>query len=541
MKTPGFIFFTCFLFSAFSLFAAPFDMIMMGDPVFEDLRYLSLESGKPVLSFTPPLAPAEAERFLDSLDVSDFSAPALEAYERAKKALIPEAALTLSADVFSMSLNINAALEARARFNKDISWYPEYPKIAPVLSLPFNFYFADSLQLYFEPIIAADPEYYANAETLGVNVPWKLEYVDLNMPLRAFIAAGGSWWNFQLGRDRISYGTGYTGNLSISDNPAFYEFARLSFFTRFFKYSVLINQMPLEIKEDNDKKYHEHKNYLERTTQRHFYLHRLDFTPFNALSVGLMEGLMVGNSALEIRYLNPFTIFHNYYSSWDYDKVVGDMTGSFFSVEANWNIFRSMALYGQFAMNQLITKYKAEHWPDQPPNGLAFLAGTRFSHSFDSWGSVFFVEFLYTDPYAYMSPSPFSSFIQMRRLSVNNNNTLLYYIAYPRDTIALSLGTKFFKGDTLNISGEFSWISRGEHNKNGIIWDWEQTVDSFNERTPTGIAENKFTASLEAQWKLYPFLALKGGVTGIFSRNNRHINGSDETGGQAAFSVSFMY
>jgi hypothetical protein len=516
-------------------------MILTGDPVLEDLYFLSLESGKPFLSFTPPLAPAEVEQFLDSLDVSNFSSPALEAYERARKALIHEAPLTLSVDAFSISLNINAALEARARINSDISWHPEYPKIAPVLSLPFNFHFADSLQLHFEPIIAADPEYYVNAETIGVNVPWQLVYLDLNMPLRAFIAAGGSWWNFQLGRDRISYGTGYMGNLSISDNPAFYEFARLSFFSKYFKYSVLINQMPLEIKTSNDKNYDEHKNYLVRTTQRYFYLHRLDFSPFNALSIGLMEGLMVGNSPLEIRYLNPFVIFHNFYSNWDYDMAAGDMTGSFFSVEANWNVFGSLAVYGQFAMNELITKYKAEHWPGQPPNGLAFLAGTRFSRSFVSWGSVFFAEFIYTDPFAYMSPSPFSSFIQMRRLSVNNNNTLLYYIAYPRDTIALTLGTRFFKGDALNISGEFSWIVRGEHNKNGIFWDWEKTDDAFNEKTPTGIAENKYIASLEAQWKLYPFLVLKGSVTGIFSHNNRNIDGSDETGGQAAFSINFMY
>jgi hypothetical protein len=365
--------------------------------------------------------------------------------------------------------------------------------------------------------------------------------MDGNFPLRAFAAAGGSWWNFQLGRDRLYYGTGHMGSLSISDNSAFYEFMRLSLFSRFFKYSFLINQLPLVISEYVDNKYDEHKEILERSTQRYFYLHRLDITLFNRLSVGFMEGLMVGNSGLEIRYLNPLVIFHNFYSAWDYENKdkTGDLTGSFLSLELNWNIIRSLAVYGQFTMNQLITSYKADRWPDQPPNGLAYMAGTRFTHSFENWGAVFFLEFIYTDPYAYISPSPFSSFIQMRRLSVNNGHLLYYYIAYPRDTIALCVGTKFFKLDAVSVSGEFMWVSRGEHDKDGIMWDWEKSQTASGEKTPTGIAENKFATSIAAQWKLYPYLVFNGRITGIVSLNNRNESGSNEIGGQVVFSVGF--
>ncbi|MDR1072851.1 MAG: capsule assembly Wzi family protein [Treponema sp.] len=67
------------------------------------------------------------------------------------------------------------------------------------------------------------------------------------MPLRAFVAAGGAWWNFELGRDRLSYGLGRSGNMAVSDTPDYYDMARLSFFSPVFKYSLLVSQMPFTI------------------------------------------------------------------------------------------------------------------------------------------------------------------------------------------------------------------------------------------------------------------------------------------------------
>ena len=100
MKKPLFLFFLCFVFPALSLFASPYDMILVGDPVLEDLRYLSLESGDPFLSFSPPLAPHEIKQYLDTLDPYILSLPAQEAYKRVKTRLSPEAALSFSSNTW---------------------------------------------------------------------------------------------------------------------------------------------------------------------------------------------------------------------------------------------------------------------------------------------------------------------------------------------------------------------------------------------------------------------------------------------------------
>ena len=246
MKKKGFLLLFLNL-AFFNLFPSPYDMIPAGDPALEDLRFLALESNCAFLSFTPPLAFDEIGIFLDSIEVDGLSPRARDAYLRLKKRLSPEFPVTVNNGYFTFSLNINSVTVIETRFNTDISWEPRYDKIPALLSVPFRFGFADSIQLYFEPAVVMDPEYYRGTCFFNSNIPYKFESLDMTIPLRAFIAAGGPWWNFQLGRDRLSFGTGITGNLSVSENPAFYEFARLSFFSKNFKYSIMINQMPLEI------------------------------------------------------------------------------------------------------------------------------------------------------------------------------------------------------------------------------------------------------------------------------------------------------
>jgi hypothetical protein len=190
-------------------------------------------------------------------------------------------------------------------------------------------------------------------------------------------------------------------------------------------------------------------------------------------------------------------------------------------------------------MNQIALPDEKES-NNEPPNGIGYLAGLQYSHFFGDWGSVFFLEFIYTDPYLYLNSSPFSSHIQMHG-SHNAKQNYYYYIGYPRDTIALTLGTRFFNQDTLSFEGEFSWISRGQHNQGGLKWDWKKGSVAFEETTPSGIPENNFLANLSARWKLLPYLSLNASLAGIFVLNNNHNSGSNAAGVQVSFAVNFRY
>ena len=518
----------------------------------EDLLYLSLESGNTIVSFTPPFAPHEIERYLDTIDFLDLSPSAQEAYNRITRRLNPQALLNLSADNYLFLLNINTTLEGRVRFNSDIPWYQRYTNdqsshIPALVSIPFRFYFADSAQLHFEPIIAVNQLFYNDGEYFGSNVPlYDIKNADQNMPMRAYVAFGSYFWNFQLGRDRLSFGSGHMANLALSDNPQFYDFARLSFFSDIFKYSVFVSQMPMDIRGIYDTT-GINENALVHTTQRYFYMHRFDFLFLKKLSFTITEGVMVGDSALELRYLNPMMVFHSLYSwnnypqwegSSDYpDDGTGDMNGSLLSLELNYSIIKSLSVYGQFVMNQFATSYKIDRWGTQP-NGLGYLAGARYSGSFNGWGSTFFFEFIYTDPYLYLNPSPFASLINMRYLSGGISSLQYTYLGYPRDTIAITTGARFFNRDKLFLYGEFTWLSQGEHD---INWDWENTKEAYYESTPTGTAENNFILSFNVRYLLNSYLTFKCGLSGVYSVNNAHKPGSNIFGGQATASVSFCF
>jgi hypothetical protein len=509
-------------------------MILTGDAILDDIRFLSIESGKSFVSFSPPLAPGEIRNFLNSIDEDSLSQPAREAYYRLLKKLTPKTPLSYNSKIFSAFLNVNFALEGKTSFNSDISWYPRYPEKLPLFSFPIRLFFSDYVQLYIEPGKAETP-----AESGYTNIPsdFDSEY----WPVRSFAAAGDSWWNFQIGRDRLFWGSSHTGSLTFSDNATLFDFARLSFFAPYVKYSLIINQLPLELK---NNLFHGSPpagwdDNITRTTERYFYLHRLDVSLFERVTIGVMEGVMVGNSSIELRYLNPLLIFHSLYTWHEYDNWLSDdaershMTGSFFSVELNWNIVKSLAIYGQFLMNEFALESEIDESFQEPPNEMGWLAGIHFTHSFNTWASIFYIEFIYTDPYLYILSSPFASIIQ--------ENWGYKYIGYPRDTMTVSAGADFFNNDNLIISGSFSWISSGEHNKYDLKWDWERTRRAWDESTPSGIAENKFILCLGTKWKILPYLILRANIAGIVSLNNNHDSGVNAIGGQASLSLSFQY
>jgi len=528
-----------FLIFAALLYSQHLNIVSTGDPVLEDIRYVSLESGIPFLSFSPPLSSNEVRNFLNFVDENALSQAGRNAYSRILNAINPKMPpLSWSDEVFSVSFNIKAVLEGKARFNKDITWEGNLANISPLISFPLQFFFSKYVQMYIEPNISVKSRDHGDG-LFFYNLP--MDFSTQYWPFRSFASAGGSWWNFFIGRDHLYWGTGHTGSLIFSNDSTYYDFAKVSLFSRYFKYSFTLNHMPLKLNKSLIDNFSSIDKDERKSINRYFYLHRIDVNILRKVSISIMEGIMSGNSPLEIRFINPLVIFHSLYAWTDYDRWSfnssensenGSMIGSFLSFEINLNIIKSLSVYGQFVMNELSLRGEKEKEPDLPPNGMGYLAGINFSHPINSWGSIYYLEFIYTDPYLYILSSPFCSFIQQ-----DHHN---YLIGHSRDTMSLTFGAKFFNNDALNLSGSFSWVASGAHNRVGLKWDWDRG-ETYNEKTPSGTAENKFILSLGAEWNPLSWLALKAGITGIISLNNKHIDGVREAGGQASLSVGFKY
>jgi hypothetical protein len=529
------------------LFPSPFTVISAGDPVLEDLRFIVRESGKSFLSFTPPLSRDEVLLILENIDADNLTPAEAEAYSRVLEACNPKP--LFSSGLFSVGVHINAAVEARVRTNPDIPWIQKDKESPAVLAIPVDLYFADRVQLYMEPVFTRGIPYYGEAGAyFGTNIPLEAGQVDISMPFRAFAAAGGSWWNFELGRDRLSYGLGRSGNMAISDTPDFYDMARLSLFSPALKYSLLVSQIPFEINNTSvpDTTIQPAEGDITRTTQRYLYVHRFDIRLFRRVSIGLTEAIMVGNSPLEVRFLNPMMIFHSF-SAWrDYDRWGetaenrhADMVGSLFSIDFNWAVVRSLSLYGQFVMNELSTPYELEHYPDnQAPNATGFLAGAEYTRDFAGWAASFYAEFMYSDPYLYTLSTPFASYIWTRRIS--DLDGLRYnWIGHAegRDTVLYLVGSSVSKRN-LGFFLNLSFIQKGEHT---IIWDWNMGKGYNDQKTPSGLPEHKLALVLGSHWKPLSLLELSAQVGGSAVFNAGHISGTQKYGLDAVFSVKFTY
>lgn len=531
-----------------SLFSSPLRMIGVGDPILEDYVFLVRSAEVSVLSVTPPLSSEEILLNVRSLSTANRSPVWGAAYARVLQAL--QEPPVLKDGPFGMTLHPELALEGRWRSNTALEWIREEKQNPAVLSLPLEFFFANSLYARGDLVVRNDPSFYDDGESHGgTNLPLDVQKLDANIPLKGFIASGGPWWSVQLGRDRLSFGTGHGGNLTISDSPDYYDFARLSLFSPNFKYSFLVTQLPLEtpdyfyaegfdISTGTDPTY---------TTQRYLYLHRWDLRLWKRFSMGLSEGVLVGNSPLELRFLNPFIIYHSFFSWRDYPEwgsdtgEGGDMNGSVVALDLEWALGGGISLYGQMVMNQFATPYELEHWPeDNSPNGLGWLGGVEYNGDVAGWRSVFFLEGVYTDPYLYVLSSPFASFIWMRRLSDLTSKKLRYsWLGYPegRDVMSLTLGSTMGR-DPLSLSWDLSYLSRGEHS---IQWDWEKGITAVQQHTPTGTAEQNWIISSELRWQVIKPLWLTFFGAFQWVQNWDHQSGSDACGTEFALSARYSF
>ena len=546
-KRYGF-FLMLFFFCAVSGFSDPFSMISANDPLLEDLRSIVRSSGKSFLSLTPPLSRDEVIAILEEIDPLTLSPPHKERYEYILNNLFPS--LIIDIPYFSAAVHIKAALEGRYRSNTDVPWLKKDNKSQAVIAFPINLFFADRIEFFLEPMIASDPFFYNNpVSSWGTNIPWATERFDLNIPLRAFAAAGGKWWNFQIGRDRLSFGPGRTGNLAVSDNPDYYDFARLSFFSSFLKYSVLVSQMPLNtdlllkdpgvlLKDPSDPA----SGDFSETTNRYFYLHRLDIRFFNRLSIGISEGVMAGNSPLELRYLNPVMVFHSFFSWKDYPewgRDNGHVNGSILSVDLEWAFLPGWAVYGQFIMNEFSTPYESAHYPNQPPSGMGYLLGAEYIFSVSTWIFSSYAELVYTEPFLYTLSSPFGSMIWMRRTSDLGSKQKLRYDFFGhcegRDMFLAALGISA-RTEKIVLSLDLACKLQGEH---GLLWDWN--IGDSGQRTPSGTHETSIRALFGAAYRIMPSLFISGHFGGTVILDAAHIKGNREFGIEAGLSAGYYF
>ncbi len=134
-------------------------------------------------------------------------------------------------------------------FTTEDDWVYSYLDRQPLLSIPLeislgNFYgVMDFIAANSNVDGYADGKiYFPTSELFGE------KSFTINIPYRAFLAVGGTGWLFQLGRDRLSWGPGMSGNFMIGDQVQYHNMGRLTAYRDNFKYTFLTRSFLIQMK-----------------------------------------------------------------------------------------------------------------------------------------------------------------------------------------------------------------------------------------------------------------------------------------------------
>lgn len=346
------------------------------------------------------------------------------------------------------------------------------------------------------------------------NLEFEPALIDGNYPNRAFVAAGGDGWSVQFGRDRISWGAGTTGNLTISDNLPHHDMLRFTTYSNKYKYTFLTSFFPHPMNYwDTTSSTTKHtwqglnnvtgsEKYGPTKGLKFYTAHRVEGRFFSdKLTLTLTEGLMYmsEDNTIDIRALNPVNFNHN-----NYTKPTSNSTLAF---EADWTITKGLNVYGQVIIDELAFPM-IEEGPNpeykDAPSAFGFLLGLQGAFALKGGILHASLEFAKTDPYLYLRDieeygSAVDSYGMNYVVAVRNwsssTNTISYDeyalgYTYGPDALVGNLKVNWVSSDfKFKLGGNVFFMAHGTHDL-WTQWDafggasYEEFV-KYNKNTPT--------------------------------------------------------
>lgn len=197
-------------------------------------------------------------------------------------------------------------------------------------------------------------------------------------PRRAVFSFGGETWNFSVNRDKLSLGNANFGNLLVDDHT-FSDYARLSFFSKYFKYDFVLMFFDTLV-----------SSHEEPTKEGRIYMiHTLQFRAFDRVSFTISENVMYKYKMLDLYFLNPSFIYHNLNNRGMFNALA--------YADLNIVVVPGLEVYGQFALDQAM----APHEDDSQSSSYGFVIGLSSSHSFDNGSLTVYGEYTKTSPLLY--------------------------------------------------------------------------------------------------------------------------------------------
>lgn len=290
----------------------------------------------------------------------------------------------------------------------------------------------------------------------------------------------------QLGQDRNFIGEGYR-SMILSDFSNPYMFLKLN--TRIWKF----NLTNLWAQMNADVLYNRGRPTDGRYPKKWFSHHRLGMDLGNKLNVGIFESVM--SSQWDWNYLNPI-IFYRWV-----EHQLGTPDKVMLGADFKWNLYPSMQLYGQLALDEFVfNEFFEIDGKNSSRNKHGFQLGYKYIDAFKVSNLDLQLEYNQARPYTYQEKFEYQSFTNYRTplthpLGANFKEAVAIVRFQPLPRLYLNLtGIYQYYGSDPDMNSNYG----GNILKNRIT----QTTGLFGNVIGQGVKNQVLLASLNASYML---------------------------------------
>jgi len=528
-------------------------IIPLSSPIYREMDRLYILAGKSRPSLARPWSADEAKKIMEALPQSLFDSVPADSLTIIKREIEfgnERTGARKAAYKISPEINIEGYFQANNDRKKREHGYEERQ---PLLLVPFEGWFFTSLfmnleiELRQEHAIADLANNYTN-----VGNPFGFDW---HFPFRSFLSIGGEHWNFQFGRDKVSWGPGIVSNMIISDYPDFFNIIRFTTYWSRFKFTTVymgldpwLTDDEIRFKENNPRGFGGYDPFNELF--KAFLANRLEFRVQDNFSLAITEAILFGDKYLNITELMPVFILHSHFTP--------QYSNSIISIEADYTPFSGLNIYLQFAADEVQLVGEGGR-----PRALGYLGGvTYIKPTFDGFLS-FNLEAAFTDPFLYNRWHPNGRITNRRRIwsyhsdAHEHINKPIGY-RYGPDAVILYAAAQFEKPDKYLVGINIKYRLLGEMNDSldrpGTYWEGINN-DINNDgvkspyfgrnanrlRTPTGTVERNMVLGLYGKLHLTDSISLASNIYYIHINNYGNIQGHTMNDLEFALSVGFKF
>ncbi|MBL7006101.1 MAG: hypothetical protein ISR78_03345 [Spirochaetia bacterium] len=517
MKKKSITFWLLIMFILLPVTAANMQKIFQIDSdVYEALTFLYMEQGKSVPSSSGPWSADELMKMLDRINRASLSPGGRNTYDYVAGELT-EPPKSQPSNSFGSSFGLNAALEGYMHTNIDSDfytderdWIHDFESREPFLTIPFETWATDMFYGYFELPITINQFGYTN-ETASVfnhsfttNVflipPNELMDLNMNIPYRAFASAGGEHWNLQFGRDRVSWGSGQTGNLMIGGHMLYNDYLKFTTYHDTYKFTSIAMAFPHPLDygygqvdgSDNPTGVIGEPDGQDAIIDgiRMYIAHRLEFKILDIVNLAITEAMMYMSekNTFDIRYLNPLMLYH--------DNYIRSNSNSILGLEVEVNPWENMSVYGQMAVDEFVLPGEPAIGP---PTAYGFIGGIKGILPLERGTAFAGFEAALTDPYLYLrdngnrhqEPGEYgiNYVVGVREFSAAGNISIMEDFLgyeYGNDAIVFNLNGGYTVFDKFRVEGNVFYMMHGTHDMYTLwVQGSNSNPDSALAETPT--------------------------------------------------------